>query len=241
MKSTFLKIIVILFLSTLTTSCLVDVFNKVKGNGNVVTENRKINESFTKIKASNGLDVFITQSKKPSVTVEADQNLQDIIKVEVVNGVLKVYTDKNIGRSKAKKIYITATEIESITASSGSDVISENTITATTFKANASSGGYLKLALNVGTLSSNSSSGANLKLTGTAKDYTAKASSGSITNAYKLASQNVTVKVSSGANINIFASESIIAKASSGGDIDYKGNPKKSTIKKSSGGSVSAH
>jgi hypothetical protein len=57
---------------------------------------------------------------------------------------------------------------------------------------------------------------------------------------YELKSENATVNVTSGASINVFASESINAKATSGGNIDFKGNPKKVDKKSNSGGSISA-
>ena len=44
----------------------------------------------------------------------------------------------------------------------------------------------------------------------------------------------------SGADINVYASESLNAKATSGGDVDFRGNPKNVDKKESSGGDISA-
>ena len=241
MKTTITKIIALVFLSTLTTSCIVDGFNKINGNRKVVTENRKLNDDFTKIKTGNGIDVFITQASKVALTVEADENLQDIIKTEVTNGVLKVYADKNIWRAKAKKVYITVNSLEGITASSGSDVVTENTIVSDVFEAKTSSGADLKLRIKTNELTSSSSSGSDLRILGTANKYNASASSGSSTRAYDLDSKNAIVSASSGADIDVQATKSIDAKASSGGDIDYKGSPEMVNKKSSSGGSISAY
>ncbi len=239
---TISKISSIVFLSLFIISCKTDInLGGVTGNRIVTTEHRKINSNFRKIRASNGLEVYITQGKKKSVTVEADENLQEIIITEVVNGVLKVYTDKNIRRAKLKKIFITIPSLEGITATSGAAVISKNILTTTILTTKASSGANIKLEIDATDLSSSSSSGADIKLIGTAKTYNASASSGSSTKSYGLIAKEVTVRASSGANIDVYASEKINAKATSGGDIDYKGNPKKVQEKSSSGGSVSAH
>ena len=68
------------FISTILASCNVDMFNRIEGNRNVISKKRKVNDNFTKIKASTGLDVYITQGNKLSITVEADENLHEIIK-----------------------------------------------------------------------------------------------------------------------------------------------------------------
>ena len=242
MKTIIPKISLLLLIILILSSCKIDIkLGGISGNRNVVTEQRKISNNFTQIRASNGLDIYITQDKKTTVVVEADENLQNIIKTEVINGVLKIYSDKNIRRAKAKKIYVSAPSIDGVTATSGSNVVSENTLKSTHFEAKSTSGANLKLIVDATDITSKSTSGANLRLSGQTIDYTANASSGSNTKSYDLKCKNVTVKVSSGANIDVFASNSIIAKATSGEDIGYKGNPIKAKIKSSSGGSISAH
>ena len=74
------KILTLLFVVTLFSSCAVDMFNRVNGNRNVVTEDRSTKEDFTKIKVSTGLDLYISQGSTNQITVEADENLQDIIR-----------------------------------------------------------------------------------------------------------------------------------------------------------------
>ena len=54
----------------------------------------------------------------------------------------------------------------------------------------------------------------------------------------KLICKIVVATASSGSDIDVFASESIQADASSGADIKCKGKPKNVNIEKSSGGSV---
>ena len=82
------------------------------------------------------------------------------------------------------------------------------------------------------------SSGAAITVRGTSNDLTAKASSGSNIDAEKLASKNCTAKVSSGARIETNCSSSLSPKASSGGTITYKGEPKLIDVSTSSSGSL---
>jgi hypothetical protein len=241
MKTLITKAFAFLFIATLTTSCMIDGISSVTGNRNVITETRKINDDFTKIEVGQGIQLFITQSDDLSLVVKADENLHKLIRTEVKNGVLKISSKRNIRRAKSKKIYLSAPNINAIKATSGSDVVTENTIRADIFEVHVSSGADARIDINADTVNSSSSSGADLRIKGRANYYTAKATSGSSIRAYSLESKNATVKVNSGANIDVFVTESLTAKATSGGDIDYRGNPKKIDKKKSSGGSISSN
>ena len=241
MKTITSKLIVAFIAVTMMTSCGVDIFNRIDGNRHVVTEKRKLNNDFTQVKVSTGIDLYITQGKRVSLTVEADENLQDIIITEVRDGQLRIYSKHNIRRAKARKVHLTVGSLDELIATSGSDVYTENTIETTNFNIKVSSGADARVTVNAESITSSASSGADLRLSGISVYHTSKASSGSSIYAYGMKSENVTVRVSSGANIDIFASKSINAKASSGGDIDYRGNPKQIDKKRSSGGSVSAH
>jgi hypothetical protein len=241
MKSIITKTFAFLFIATLTTSCMLDGISSVTGNRNVITETRKINDDFTKVEVGQGIQLYITQDNDLSLVVKADENLHKLIRTEVNNGVLRISSKRNIRRAKSKKIYLSAPNINGIKATSGSDVITENTIKAAVFEVHVNSGADAKIDVNADTVNSSASSGADLRIKGTANYFTTKATSGSSIRAYGLESKNVTAKVSSGADIDVFAIESLTAKASSGGDIDYRGNPKRIDKKKSSGGSISSN
>ena len=240
MKSTTKKLLALLFVSVLMSSCNVNMFNRVNGNSNVVTADRSTSQKFTKIKVSTGLDLYLSQGTKNKVTLEADENLHDIIITEVNDGVLKIYSEKNIWQAKARKVYVTVKNLEGLTATSGSDVYTEDVLKVETIKVSATSGADIRIALDADTVETSATSGSDIRISGTANNHTSRANSGASIEAYKLISKNATVNVSSGADINIYASESINAKASSGGDIDFKGNPREINKKSSSGGSVSA-
>jgi len=240
MKSTTKKLLALLFVSVLMSSCNVNMFNRVNGNRNVVTADRSTSQKFTKIKVSTGLDLYLSQGTKNKVTLEADENLHDIIITEVNDGVLKIYSEKSIWQAKARKVYVTVKNLEGLTATSGSDVYTEDVLKVETIKISATSGADIRIALDADTVETSATSGSDIRISGTANNHTSRANSGASIEAYKLISKNATVNVSSGADINIYASESINAKASSGGDIDFKGNPREINKKSSSGGSVSA-
>jgi len=240
MKTKTPKLLSILFIAALFTACNTNIFNSISGNSNVKTENRSVKENFTSVKISTNLELYLTKGNRSKIIVEADENLHDIIITEVKNGVLNIYSEKNIWRSAARKIYVTATTLERITATSGAEVYAEETITANNININATSGAQIKISLDANSVETIATSGANIYLVGLAENHSSSATSGASIDAYELQSKRVKARVTSGAGINIYASETMDAVATSGGDIDFKGSPKKITKTSNSGGSISA-
>lgn len=231
------RITALLLLLVSTTSCF---FDGVKGDGNVISKNRKISNDFSRIKVSRGLHVFVTKSADISLTVEADENLHELITTEVKNGTLVITSIKNIRWASAKNIHLSVENINEILVSSGAEVSSENTVVTKRLKVDASSGSQVKLHVRVKDLNCETSSGAMIHLDGDTIDLTVSSSSGSNINAYALDAENCEAKASSGSNIKVNVSDSFEGKASSGSHINYKGNPKKVKKNESSGGSVSS-
>jgi Putative auto-transporter adhesin, head GIN domain len=240
--TTLTKIIVTTLLSLLFFSCNFDINlgpGEV-GNGNVVEKTRTINEPYEAIKVSEGLDVYVTQSDEESIVVEADENLQELIIVEVVDNVLKIHTKKNIGRATSKKVMVSFKNISSVISTSGSYVNATNTITAENLKLESNSGSSMDLNVDANNVNSNASSGASIKLIGKTIKLKAEASSGSSIIANELITESSEANVSSGASITVNTTKKLIANANSGGHINYYGNPESVEQNKSmSGGSIS--
>ena len=164
---TLVKLISIAIVTLALNSCQLNPFSfnsGVRGNGVVITEQRTLTESFHTIKVSTGIDLFLTQSESPSLSVQSDENIQELIITEVENGTLKIYLDKNTHHVSAKKVMVHLKTIESINSSSGSYVYSTNTLKIPSLNLKSSSGSEMKLSVDTEKLSSRSSSGAVMKL-----------------------------------------------------------------------------
>ncbi|MDT0556572.1 head GIN domain-containing protein [Patiriisocius hiemis] len=229
-----LSVVVLLF-----TSCNFDInLGQTNGNGNVVTQDRIEGESFDEVRGSAGLDVFLTEGAETKVTVEADENLQEIIETRIDGGKLIITTNANIGRSVAKKVYVTYTGLKSIEASSGADVIGNSVIKSESLNLDASSGADLEVEIFSKEVFAETSSGADIKVTGKASSLRADASSGSDLNAKNLIVATCNAEASSGADITVNVKDKLTASASSGGDINYYGNPSAVNNKSSRSGGL---
>ncbi|WP_223034111.1 head GIN domain-containing protein [Hanstruepera marina] len=233
--TTLTKLIVSFILSLLLLSC---EFNTgwgsgVTGDGNVITKEQRLQSEFNEIHVSRGLDVYLTQGTSDKVTIEADGNLHDIIIVNINNGVLEITAEDNIRSASSKKVLVNFKNIDKIVATSGSDVFSTHTIHTDNLELETNSGSDMDLEINTRKLYCLSTSGSDLELTGTVVSFKAEANSGSDIDAGDLLAEKSTVKATSGASISVNTSQELIAKANSGGDITYYGNPEK--VEKSEG------
>ncbi len=232
------KVIILLvaFFSFVLPSCIF-MGPSISGNGHVVEENRKVKD-FDGIKVSRGMNVYINQGDRIKVVVKADENLLDAVITEVEDGILKVYSEARIRKSKSKKVYVTVVDIESIKSSSGSNVYSSGTLKSENLELSCSSGANMKLEINANEVDASTSSGANMSLDGITKEFIGKSSSGANLKAGDLKTKNCQLETSSGANIWISVDGELDASASSGGNIYYYGSPKNTSIKNSSGGNI---
>ena len=236
--TTLARITIALIMAIIMSSCAFDAnFGAGKrGNGDVVKEKREVSEDFTVVSASEGLDVFVSQGTDYEISVEADENIIDLIGTDIRDGKLKVHAIENIGRA-TKKVYVTMPEVTGLRVSSGADLVSQGIIDAEKITLDASSGADLVAELSADEVDADCSSGADIRVSGQANLFYADASSGSDIKAKDFLVKTCYADASSGADITVNVSESLTADASSGADISYTGEANVQT-KKSVSGSV---
>lgn len=210
----------------------------VTGNGNVIKEDHVLSGKFQKIKASNGLLVELVNSQEQKIIIEADENLHEYIEIEIDKGNLIVKTTKNIRKAKSKKVTIAYTELESIQASSGANVIGLSEMIADKFDLKTSSGAQIDVSVLAKEIDAQSSSGSSINIRGQARNFNTKASSGSSIDAKDLIAIYCVSKTSSGASSTLNVQQSLDAKASSGSEVKYYGEPEVVTQNTSSSGRV---
>ncbi len=209
----------------------------VYGNKDVVKKERTAG-NFTGIKVSTGIDVYLKQTDNESIVVEADENLHEYIKTEIRDGVLNVYTDANIRNAERKRVYVTMENIRSIKTTSAGDVIGETPVKSDQLELSASSAGNINLEVYAKVIEADISSSGDITLNGRADRLNVNLSSAGDLNAYELEATEADVSASSAGDADVSVTERLTARASSAGDINYKGNPKYIDAHSSSAGGV---
>jgi hypothetical protein len=209
----------------------------VYGN-HIVTKSERVAGSFSGIKVSSGIDVYLRQGNDEAITVEADENLHEYIMTDVKGGVLHVYTEANIRDAEKERVYVTMKVINSVETSSASDVVGESSVKSEQLELSASSAGDITLEIYAKEILTDISSSGNITLSGETEKLKAELSSAGDLKAYNLKAKEADVSVSSAGDAEINVSERITANASSAGDIYYKGDPKYVDAHSSSAGGV---
>ena len=239
LRMKLIKIILLLLFGLSLNSCFFDVnFGYENGNGNLKTEERYVNQKFDEIIGSGGLEIYLTEGPINKIIVEADENLVEIIETKISNGILTVQTKKNIVRSKAKRVLITYKNLSVIKASSGAIIKGKSIVRNKILTLESSSGANIDMEVFAKELFTKTSSGANININGKATILYAKTSSGSELNAKDLKTINSNIKAHSGSKIMVTTQNKLEATASSGGNIQYYGNPNSVIKDDGSSGSI---
>ncbi len=213
---------------------------KTISDANAVTRNAK---NFHAIDISDGVDLYLTQGNEEAVAVSATENSdRDKIRTEVVNGVLKIYYNREGGwrmnwGNRKLKAYVSVKTIDQLHASGGADVFVDEALNVTKLSMHFSGGSDFRGKLEVKTLSVQVSGGSDAYISGTTDDLKISASGGSDIHAFELSANNCTIESSGGSDVRITANKQINANASGGSDVYYKGTASSNT-NKSGGGSI---
>lgn len=128
-------------------------------------------------------------------------------------------------------VYYTST-LSDIELKQGASLRSKETLTAKQLTLSSSMGSELKLDLKVEDLTLESSMGSEVDLTGTGSNFDLRAKMGSDVDASLFKCQDVRVRASMGASVQVYATRELDASANFGASVTCKGNP---THKKTSG------
>lgn len=209
----------------------------VYGNHHVVKKEREAGR-FTGLRVSSGIDAYLKQTGSETIEVEADENLHEYILTEIRDGILHVYTDANIREAEMKRVYVSMKEIGSLKTTSAGDIIGETPVKTDKIELSASSAGDIKLEVYTKEIKADISSSGDITLTGESDILDASLSSAGDLNAYGLEVREADVSASSAGDADINVSERLTARASSAGDVNYRGNPKYVDAHSSSAGGV---
>ena len=202
------------------------------------SETRNIG-SFSGVKVTEGIDVYLKRGDKESVRVEVSGTSLSNVITEISGSYLRVHMrDGNYRGNVQAKVYVTYVKVDKLSASSAGSIFSEGTIQANDIEVSASSAGSIEINLDATDVNASASSAGEMELQGKTKSLNVDVSSAGQIDAYDLEAQKVIAEAASAGSLKINVTNDLAAHASSGGNIRYHGNPEKSITDSSSGGSV---
>lgn len=207
------------------------------------------NTAFASTKALSPFDEIILSGNVSALLVEGDEenieirNDKDRLDVYVDGKSLKVKATDLVQYNKTPtvKVIITYKRLRSIKARAGASAYTDNPINGDKLDLRFSSGASGEIEVAQNSIEVSVSEGGDLELEGTTTWQEVKVATGGMLSAYRLKADNAIVKANTGGNAKVMATESIDARANTGGSITYKGDPKKVQRKDGLSGSVRSY
>lgn len=209
----------------------------LSGDGNVKEIIREIGV-FQELELQSRARVYITQDEKHQLRIVADSNIIPYIRTDIRGKALKIYSDTFIVDAERFDLYLSAKEINEIDLERGARLYTENQLQSETLELDISAGSKAEMTIHVNRLECSLSAGSKCELSGYSDFVDIDASAGSIVNAYHLTINECKVDASSGSMLKLNVKEKLMAVASSGSNIKYRGNPEVDKIDISSGANL---
>ena len=180
-------------------------WHRIHGNGTIKSESRDV-PAFEAITCDGGYEGQIDCQAKQSLTIETDENLLPLVKTEVHNKTLHIYTKGFLLPSNRIRIAASVPNINGFT-SNGSTEGDINNI----------NNDDLDISIN---------GSGKLHLNGKSGNVDFHTSGSSKIDAGSLISENSHIQINGSGNIQVFATNSINVQINGSGTVKYKGDAK---------------
>lgn len=215
----------------------------VIGSGHVITEERDVSE-FHAVDLRGVGKLYVTQGEVQKLVVTTDDNIMPILRTDVRNGKLIVYTEPGVRHITTLEVHVTMVRVKSLHLSGSGLIEGRNQIRtdrlqltisgsgdasldvmAKEVMARLSGSGKMRLNLDAGTLESKISGSGGLFLTGRSQTHRFDASGAGKLRAFDFLTENTAATISGSGNCEVNVSNRLNVKISGSGSVLYKGRP----------------
>ena len=196
----------------------------IVGNGDVETKKKDVG-NFNRVDIHGNFDVFLEQTGKTGLRIEADENLFDIIDIDEVGNTLRIRSEVNIIRAKRKNIYIQFDDLKELDLSGALEVRGEGKIKVRSLDIAGSGASDVNLDVEVNWLDIDVSGAGDFDFTGSAKEANLIISGVGGFDLIDLRTEKMNLDISGAAHARVFVTEELDVEISGAGNVRYKGNP----------------
>jgi len=227
LKRVFLAVSLILVVALSATACYFPGFSNVRGNGNVIEQERDV-RGFSEVALGGFGDLHIVLGEREELVIVAEENLLRYIETDVRGDALHIDTRRGVSINPSKSIdyYLTVTELSGVRVS-GLGQIKAPALDARSFRVEISGAGDVEIdALNADRLDVAISGLGGLDIGGGFVERQSVDISGSGNyDARRMESLEADVAISGLGSMTVWASEQLDAAISGSGSITYVGSP----------------
>ena len=207
---------------------------------------------FKSIYVNSNYTVYLKQTNKQEVIVEAVTEVYELTSIVVDNGVLMVNVERkpdspnktiwskidDIKVRPTMKVYVSLKNVSELQVNGGGKIISENSIASDYLTMSVSGSGSIELDIKGNTLKTDISGSGNITLKGYATSNQINESGSGILNAFECELESAKIKVSGSGSAELNVTSALEAQILGSGSIKHKGNTKAVTKKIYGSGAV---
>lgn len=198
----------------------------IKGNGNIIKENRTT-ESFNGINIGGNFDIVLNKGEEGKLVIEAEENIIPYIVTKVVKNNLQIRFKKNVNVKTTNKLLIKVSyaSLTKLALGGSGTIESNNPIKTNDLKIHLAGSGNITLPLETNEVVTAISGSGNIRVSGRTKLIkTVITGSGSI-HAYDLTTNEINAKITGSGSVKTTVTKKIKSKIIGSGNIYYKGEP----------------
>jgi len=196
----------------------------IVGNGDVTTRTEKISD-FNRLEIQGNFNIFLDQTGKAGLRIEADENLMDIIEVNDYGNKLEIRSEVNILRARKKNIYIQFDELKRMELLGALEVRSDGKLRFKSLDITGGGAADVNLDLEADWLSIDMSGAGDFDLTGEAEQVDLRLSGAGGFDMIDLKTEKMFIDISGAAHARVYATKVLDVEISGAGAVRYKGDP----------------
>jgi hypothetical protein len=207
---------------------------------------------FKSIYVNSNYTVYLKQTNKQEVTVEALTEIFSATEIKVENGVLMINVERkpdnpnkslwakidDIKLNPTMKLYVSMKNIDELQVNAAGKIISENSLATNNLSLAVNGNGSMDLDIKGDILKAEVSGSGNLALRGYATSMDAMISGPGAINGYTCSIESAKVKLTGSGSAELNVTNAIDATVSGNGSVKHKGNTKTAQKKVYGSGSV---
>jgi hypothetical protein len=232
------KLVVFLSLGLIIfSSCRLVNGERVKGSGNVVTDNRTVT-GFSGVESYGSFDVHVSTGNH-AVKMEGEDNILAHIETFVDGDILKIRTRKGfwLQPDREVKVYVTAPSFRRVYSNGSGNIIGQNKITGTgKLELGVNGSADINLEVDAPEVSADINGSGNANLKGQTKLFRSQVLGSGNVRALELMSEETNVKIMGSGNADVYSSVKLNVDVAGSGDVRYKGGAQVNSHIAGSGG-----
>ncbi len=212
---------------------------RVRGNGNVITQDRTPG-SFSGVMASGSFDVHITSGAN-QLKIEAEDNILPYIETIVENNTLKISTKEGYWLKPKRDItiYVAALDFQNVEVHGSGNIIGDNTINSNnSLDVEIHGSGDIRMDVHAPKVQASINGSGSIRLGGETTLFDGEINGSGDIKAFDMKAAESKVEIGGSGSAEVAAANKLNVEVNGSGDVRYKGNPQVSSNIRGSGSVV---